>query len=204
MASSENGSRSSGADCIRRTVRGSRPFLQSSTSTLSKSASVGAWVEMITDSGSSCAAVAVSRASYSGLRGPLTWPNSSCATNRGLKPNAVAASADNARYSVPKSGQAICFAVSRMTRTECKSAFIRIIFAASANKTLAWSRLWAAENNCELGFASGPHRNRSINIAVSTVLAFFRPRVIMARRVPAGLSKIARKSSFMNSAILSG
>src|SRR5690606_31678541 len=91
-----------------------------------------------------------------------------------------------------------------MPTTDDNSGDSRTIFAARLNSTAACSRLRAALKSWLFGLASGPTRNRSISIAVSTVFAFLRPREMIARLVPCGLSKIRRKSSFMNSAIFSG
>ena len=55
------------------------------------------------------------------------------------------ASADNARYSVPKSPQNNCFAVSRTVVTDPSSGDMRTILAASENSNAAWSRDCAAE-----------------------------------------------------------
>ena len=43
-----------------------------------------------------CAAVAISIASNSSLRGPSTWPSSSNTVKLGLRPSAVDASAESA------------------------------------------------------------------------------------------------------------
>ena len=48
--------------------------------------SVGAWVEITMLRGSACAPIAVSKASYSSERGPLTWPSSSWITKTGDRP----------------------------------------------------------------------------------------------------------------------
>src|SRR5262249_29818653 len=66
MVASSNGSRSAGAVYNLTTVCGSWPANASSINTDSKSASVGACVEMMIESGFSCAPVAVSNASYNG------------------------------------------------------------------------------------------------------------------------------------------
>ena len=143
---------------------------------------------MITESGSSCAPAAVSSASYSSLRGPRTWPSSSCTTNAGDRPYAVLASAESARYSVPSSWQASCLAVSRISTYWLRLGDRRTVLAASANRIAACSRDCAAEYSCEFGRASGPHRCSSSRKALSAVFAFFRPNDTIARRVPDGLS----------------
>ncbi len=83
------------------------------------------------ESGLSCAAVAVSNASYSCERGPSTAPSSSWMTNAGDKPSAVVASALSARYDVPNSEHVRTFALSRILIARLKSAFILTILAAS-------------------------------------------------------------------------
>jgi hypothetical protein len=64
------------------------------------------------------------------------------------------------------------------------------ILLAKLKMIAAWSRDCAAEYSSEFGRfrAGGPHRCASNRHAASVVLAFFLPRLIIARLVPAGLS----------------
>jgi hypothetical protein len=77
----------------------------------------GLCVEMMMESGSSCAPVAVSNASYNWDLGPTTCPNSSCTIKTGDKPKDVFASAESALYFVPNSGQTNSLAVSLIATT---------------------------------------------------------------------------------------
>src|SRR4051794_34370685 len=137
---SMKGSSSMGAVYKVTTVLGSWPAIASSIRIESRSASVRAWVEMMIESGSSWAPVAVSRASYSSERGPLTWPNSSWMIKTGDNPYAVEVSADKARYSVPRPGQNNCLAVSLTVTKSNSFGDIRTVLEARLKISDAWSR----------------------------------------------------------------
>ena len=81
------------------TVWGSPDLTASSMMIDKKSASDGAWVEIIMVSGFSCAPWEVRMASMNGVIGPLTWPTSSRIARMGDRPCAVWPSAESARYS---------------------------------------------------------------------------------------------------------
>ena len=100
------------------------------------------------------------------------------------------ASALSARYRVPSSGQVSDFAVSWIVTACNSSGFIRTIFAAKEKMMAAWSRLCAAEYSWLFGLlrAGGPQRCASSRQAARVVFAFLRPMLIIARRVPWGLS----------------